>query len=84
MDEWEVGTTRLEKTLSNPSPKRLKTTVNSMETNEWRTAKVQTLPVTLLFKVEHKPDDPTHLLRVAQAYLRNKGIHLSDDLTIEI
>lgn len=40
--------------------------------------------ITITFKTEHTPDDTTHLLRIAQAYFKGKGITLSDDSTIEI
>jgi hypothetical protein len=45
---------------------------------------MQQITITLQFQTEHKPDDPTRLLRVAQAYFRGKGVTLTDDCTIEI
>jgi hypothetical protein len=40
--------------------------------------------ITINFQVKHKPDDPKHLYRVAQAYFNSKGILLTDDGIIEI
>ena len=44
----------------------------------------QYLPITIEFQVEHTPDNSTHLLRVAQAYFRGKGVVLDDNGTIVI
>ena len=44
----------------------------------------QSLQVTIQFQTEHVPDDYTHLLRVAQAYFKGKGVTLIDDGIIEI
>jgi len=43
----------------------------------------QTLPITVVFKVEHSPDTPEHLQMVLKSYLEGKGIKLNG-LTVEV
>jgi len=39
---------------------------------------MQTITLTVEFKVEHKPDNETHLRYIAERYLGSKGVIIRD------